>query len=277
MTVAIPIGQFWFEVLGELGAGGLGQVDKIRITASNNGRKPVGSVWARKRLNAKWRANPNAQTRFEREIKALSKMSHGNIVTCEGENLDGGERFYVMPLFTHSVRRHIADRGFLGNWREVANSGAILADALHYAHGMGFIHRDIKPDNILFNGGGPLTVADWGIGYFVHKASTVLQQLTRGGMGTEYYCSQEQWLTGKCDGRGDIYSLGMTLDEWVRGAQSAIVVGSGVTWQTSAEVSRGAQRFNGVVQRMTKRGRDDRYLTMSQVAAELRAAVAASA
>lgn len=272
----LPVGRFYFEMLGELGVGGLGRVDKIRITQSNAAQKPVGSEWARKRLNEHWAENPKIHQRFEREIVALKTMKHGSIVSYEGENLPGAERFYVMPLFTFGVRKHIATGGWRGDWRSVAGAGATLADALHYAHthSTGFVHRDLKPDNLLFNPGGPLTITDWGLGYFIHKESKVLAQLTNGGMGTEYYCSLEQWSTGKCDHRGDIYSLGMTLDEWVNGGQRTIVVGQGVTGGSVPATGVGAARFNKVIAWMTQLFPDERPANMAIVAQSLRAAAA---
>jgi serine/threonine-protein kinase PpkA len=270
--IPLPLGRFHFNYAEEIGRGGLGRVHLIRITVSNAPDLPVGSEWAVKRLNEKWSAHPVMRERFEREIAALKRMSHTNIVTYFGENLPGEERFYVMPIFANSVRLHISRGGQRGEWREIARLGAILAHALQYAHNLGFFHRDFKPDNLLFDGGGPIVIADWGLGYFVHRDSQVLQQLTVGGMGTEYYCSLEQWGTGKCDGRGDIYSLGMTLDEWVTGRQRKITVGAGLNGPTTAETSAGAQRFNALLRAMTQEFKQNRPASMSAVAAELAAA-----
>ncbi len=271
MTTALMPGQFWMKYLEELGAGGLGRVNRALITASYCDTLPVGSEWAAKRLNAKWQQHPEARTRFEREIMALSSMSHPNVVSCVGLSLPGHERFYLMPLFRDSVRRLIARHGNRGDWKSVAAFGAVLADALQYAHDRGFIHRDIKPDNILFNANGPLVIADWGIGYFIHRQSRVLQQLTQGGMGTEYYCSREQWLTGKCDARGDIYSLGMTLDEWLNGGQRQIVHGAGVGHATLLIGSSGSRALGELLTSMTQARASDRPTTMTIVARELRA------
>jgi serine/threonine protein kinase len=272
MTNPLPFGQFTFDFVGEtLGIGGLGRVDKIRIVSSNAIGLPVGAFRACKRLNAKWNQHPEVRERFEREIRALRHMSHTNIVTCQGENLPGGERFYIMPVFSSSLRTFIAGASHQGDWRFFAEHGAILASALQYAHGRGFFHRDFKPENVLFNPGEPLVVADWGLGYFVHRESVVLQQLTRGGMGTEYYCSAEQWNTGKCDGRGDIYSLGMTLDECVTGYQRTIAVGTGVNGPATNERSHGADRFNALLRAMTQPQVKNRPLNMAAVAMELRA------
>ena len=116
-------------------------------------------------------------------------------------------------------------------------------------------------------------IADWGLGYFVHVNSQVLRHLTRGGMGTEYYCSIEQWGTGKCDCRGDIYSLGMTLDEWVNGVQRSITIGSGIDGVTTNEMTNGARRFNALLRSMTQMFKNQRPASMRTVAAELRSAV----
>ena len=276
--LALPLGEFRFQYVGSspIGVGGLGEVHRIQVVESNCSSNPVGCLRAVKKLNAKWKAHPVMRERFDREIATLKKMSHPNIVTYHGENLDGGERFYVMPLFGMSVRRSIAAGAGRGDWRLIAKYGAVIATGLEYAHGMGFIHRDLKPDNILFDDGGPLTVADWGIGYFVHQHSQVLQKLTVGGMGTEYYCSLEQWGTGKCDHRGDIYSLGMTLDEWVTGAQRHLSVGDGVAGLTTSDPGEGARRFNAIIQSMTRTRKVNRPSSMREVADDLLAAANAS-
>jgi serine/threonine protein kinase len=271
---ALPPGSFYFNWHERLGAGGLGYVDRIVVTASNCLSNPVGCERAVKRLNDKFVAHPEMQARFEREIGTLYKFDHPNIVTCVGENLpESTKRFYVMPLYRSSVRRHIASGGKCGDWSWVATQGAVLADAMAYAHSKGVVHRDLKPDNVLFNGNESLKIADWGYGGFIHRHSVVLEELTRGGMGTAYYVSIEQWSTGKCDERGDIYSLGMMLDEWVTGSQRQITIGMGLAGaDTTAEWTTGARLFNATLKQMTQVFAAGRTPNMSVVAAELRRA-----
>lgn len=270
----MPPGRFYFDWRERLGAGGLGYVDKIVITASNSVENPVGAERACKRLNAKFKAHPEMQARFEREITTLRVLDHPNIMTCVGENLpESNERFYVMPLYTSSLRKFIAAGTKTGDWRFFADQGAILADAMAYAHGQNIKHRDLKPDNILFNAGGPLTIADWGFGGFIHKHSVVLQELTRGGMGTAYYVSLEQWSSGDADERADIYSLGMLLDECVMGRQRQITIGMGLNGNTTSDNSYGAQVFNATLRQMTQPFKAGRMATMDIVAAELRRAL----
>jgi len=177
----------------------------------------------------------------------------------------------MMPIFSNTLRKYIASGALRGRWQHIALHGARLADAMQYAHDHGFMHRDFKPDNVLFNDGGPLIVADWGLGYFVHKQSVVLQHLTVGGMGTEYYCSAEQWATGKCDCRGDIYSLGMTLDEWATGRQRPITVGDGLATAPFSGRTPGAIQFEALLRRMTEFASRARPSSMREVAAALRA------
>ncbi len=271
----LPVGQFNFSYVADLGAGGLGRVRKIRITQSNARGMSVGSEWACKQLHDSWNQDPTMRARFEREISALKKMSHPNIISYSGENLPGKDRFYLMPLYTSNLRKWIAAGNKQGDWRFMAGLGIQLANAMQYAHNEGFIHRDLKPDNILFNDNQPLVIADWGLGYFVHQHSKVLQKLTRGGMGTEYYCSLEQWSTGKCDERGDIYSLGMTLDEMVTGGQREITVGMGINGPVTADTTAGAQYFNDILRRMTAFLKEHRPANMQMVASELQIALAA--
>jgi len=83
-----------------------GYVDKIVVTTSNCVENPVGAERACKRLNAKFKAHPEMQAWFEREITTLRVLEHPNIMTCVGENLpESNERFYVMPLYSSSLRK----------------------------------------------------------------------------------------------------------------------------------------------------------------------------
>lgn len=243
-------GQFRIEHVRNCGIGGLGTVDEVRVIATN-GSYPVGTRLARKRLNDNWKNDPTAQARFEKEIVAISKMNHARIVPFKGQNLPNEERFYVMPLCKGSVRDLINQYPMGFDWKHVARLGSWLAEALHYAHLRGYIHRDLKPENLLQDTNDNIVVSDWGLGYFVHQYSKVLN-LTVGPMGTEYYCSGEQWLTGKCDARGDIYSLGVVLAELVRGLNKiGVFPGLGLTEDPIIFSAPGTAAFNSYLRRMT--------------------------
>jgi serine/threonine protein kinase len=271
MNQHVPVGpgQFRFTLVREIGRGGLGCVDEVVIVESG-GSMVVGERYACKRLNERFDDHPLFRARFEREIAAVRSMSHPGIVSYEGENLPSGqERFYLMPLYAASLRDRLVRYGG-SSWRDVARFGAHLANALAYAHGLGMIHRDLKPENVLFDAAGNAVIADWGLGYFVHRHSRVLMPLTVGGMGTEYYCSLEQWSTGKCDERGDIYSLGVLLAELTRGRQVPLVQGMGIRQDVVVnDASTGALGFNRLLRAMTSMLAQHRPATMEQVARTL--------
>lgn len=272
----LPHGRFSFRVVGPIGEGGLGTVDEIEVTESNASH-PVGARLARKRLGAQWAALPMARERFEREISSLRAMQHPNIITVQGENVAGGERFYCMPKCERSYRKVLEGSPSGFTWRSVATLGVTLASALNYAHSLGFYHRDLKPENILLDSLNNVYLADWGIGYFIHKESKVLPKLTRGGgLGTEYYCSLEQWTGAHADPKMDVYSLGILLAELVQGKQIAgLTVGFGIQTDVVPALTAGAVMFNSILRQMTALFPAQRVASMRHVITILSQAIAA--
>lgn len=258
-------GQFEFRVIGEIGRGGLGVVYEIEVIKTIQAY-PIGTRLALKKLNEQWSQNPTMLERFEREIRALRMMNHPHILGIKGENLSGGERFYCMDVYKGSLRDWIAARSVRPTLREVAAHFAAIADAVAHAHELGNIHRDIKPENILHTNEHRPVVADWGLGYFVHKNSVVLTGLTRGGMGTEYYCSEEQWATGKCGPEGDVYSLGITMAEVLTCRQNPMpLIGAGITSDVVSPVDQQSVLMNSLIKAMTRRDRYRRMQSMVEV------------
>lgn len=267
----IPSGQFRFRPVRRVGEGGLGYVEEIEVTESNC-HHPVGQRLARKLLGSKWNAHPEMRERFEREINALKTMKHPNIVTCQGENVrSSGERFYFMDLYKGSCRT-VLEQSIHVDLPAVAQIGQTLAAALRYAHASGFVHRDLKPDNILMNRFEDPIIADWGFGKFIHKDSVVLQNLTQHGFGTAYYCSFEQWASGADTPACDIYSLGMTLAELATGTANRVAIaqpGIGIRQDVVSSAVAGGARFNQLVRKMTSLSPVARPQTMAEVQVEL--------
>jgi hypothetical protein len=190
-----------YEIVRLLGRGGMGAVYLAREPF-------LDREVAVKVLPAEL-ASGDARERFLREARTAARLSHPHIVPLHTFGQSGDLLFYVMgfvdgePLEARlrRVGKLPADEA-----RRIIDE---LSDALHYAHQMGVIHRDVKPDNVLIDRHtGRALLTDFGIAK--QRADTVT--LTRTGMivGTPHYMSPEQAAgTADVDGRSDIYALGV--------------------------------------------------------------------
>ncbi|HZI77629.1 MAG TPA: protein kinase [Gemmatimonadales bacterium] len=155
--------------------------------------------------------------RFLREIKVAAGLSHPHILPLFDSGETEGLLYYVMPYVEgESLRQRLAREPRLSVDEAVATSRAV-ASALDYAHQHGVVHRDIKPDNIMFHQGEAM-VTDFGIAKAL--SWTEDETLTQTGLlvGTPWYMSPEQSAGDtRLDGRSDIYSLGCVLYEMLAG------------------------------------------------------------
>jgi tRNA A-37 threonylcarbamoyl transferase component Bud32 len=155
--------------------------------------------------------------RFLREIDILARLNHPHILPLLDSGDAGGFLYYVMPFVEGESLRHRLERETqlpVGDALAIAREVAL---ALDYAHRRGFIHRDVKPENILLSDGLAL-VADFGIARAVNQ-SAENDRLTGSGFspGTPPYMSPEQASGGTVDSRCDIYALGCVLYELLAG------------------------------------------------------------
>jgi serine/threonine protein kinase len=154
--------------------------------------------------------------RFLREIRIASALTHPGILTVQDSGEAAGLLYYVMPYVEgESLRERLARERQLPI-DEAVSIASEVAIALESAHAQGFVHRDIKPDNIMLAGGRAL-LADFGIARAVDQAGT--EKLTETGLavGTPSYMSPEQWTGDLVDGRSDLYSLGCVTFEMLVG------------------------------------------------------------
>jgi serine/threonine protein kinase len=230
-----------------LGQGGFGVVSLYQETN--------GQCYAVKQMLSTW--NAHLFERFKREIQIMKSLVHKNIAKIITFSIDNNRPFYVMPFFKNgSLQDDILKLESKGEVYPIKRASAIvyyIADALRYAHSRGAIHRDLKPQNILFNDNNEPVIADWGIGKFIHKESLVL---TCGRLGTEKYCAPEQWKNGDSDLRSDIYSLGVIYRELLTGSVDGQV---------------GDARVNAIINKMTMENPDDRYQSMGEVMQAIKA------
>lgn len=162
-------------------------------------------------------AETTAATRFVREIRLMSTLEHPRIVPVLHAGEVAGVSYYILPYMDgRSLRDRLASEKQLPIAEALAIATA-LADALEYAHHRGMIHRDVKPENILFSGG-DAHLADFGIARVLertHGESSTTTGLVRG---TVPYMSPEQASGNRAiDGRSDVYALGCVLYEMLSG------------------------------------------------------------
>ena len=155
--------------------------------------------------------------RFLREIKVTAKLAHPHILPLLDSGEAGGFLYYVMPYVEGESLRQRLEREKQLPIEDALKIAQEVGDALSFAHLHDVIHRDVKPENILFEGGHAV-VADFGIARAVTAAGG--DRLTETGMaiGTPVYMSPEQAAGSKeLDGRSDLYSLGCVLYEMLAG------------------------------------------------------------
>lgn len=156
--------------------------------------------------------------RFEHEARAAASLTHQHVVSVHDQGNDGvvNAIYLVMEYVPgHTVRELLQERGPLTAIQALAVMDPVL-QALTAAHEAGFVHRDVKPENIIIGDNGRIKVTDFGLA----RAITTTQSMatTKGLLiGTVAYLSPEQVEQGKADERSDIYSAGVVLFEMLTG------------------------------------------------------------
>jgi WD40 repeat protein/serine/threonine protein kinase len=219
-AVAADFGDY--EILGELGRGGMGVVYKARQTSLNR-------VVALKMVLAGAHASPDDRERFLAEARSLARLQHPHIVQVYevGEALSPDGRpadaagLSRLPFFSlEYVEGGSLDRRLAGTPQSPRPSAAlveVLARAVHYAHQRGVVHRDLKPANVLLTADGTPKVTDFGLARHLGDGSG----RTRSGavLGTPSYMAPEQ-AAGKAKEVGpaaDVWALGAILYECLTG------------------------------------------------------------
>ena len=156
--------------------------------------------------------------RFLREIRLTAQLQHPNIVpVLDSGDAGGGILYFVLPYMDGGTLRERIARETQLSINAAVDIARTIAMALEYAHGRGLIHRDVKPENILFTSG-QACLADFGIARVLDQLSADAVTTTGLVRGTPAYMSPEQAGGGRdYDGRTDVYSLGCVLYEMVTG------------------------------------------------------------
>lgn len=194
-----------YQVLGRLGAGGIGEVFKVRHLISDR-------IEAMKVLLAD-SVSEELPERFLAEIRTLARLQHPHIAGLHTALRDGDQFFMVMEYVEGETLRSRLSRSLVSSPDATRYVLEVLS-ALEYAHAMGVIHRDIKPANIMITPRGQSKLLDFGL-----AITGVEHDLTKEGtiLGSLQYMSPEQVLGTNVDCRSDIYSTGITFYELLAG------------------------------------------------------------
>ncbi len=197
-----------YELLEKIGEGGMAQVyrgwdSQLRRTV------------AIKVLKEQMTGDSAFVQRFRREAQSAAGLSHPNIVNIYDVGEEDHTHFFVMEyLHGKTLKQYIREKGRLPADEAVAIA-ARIAEALTQAHAAGVIHRDIKPQNIIFSHNGQVKVADFGIAIATDGTTTLT--CTDKIVGSVHYFSPEQARGSLAGKHSDLYSLGVILYEMVTG------------------------------------------------------------
>lgn len=154
-------------------------------------------------------------SRFRREARAAARLSHPNVVPVFDQGEDSGRVFLAMEYIEGRTAREVVDaEGALAPRTALDLLEAVLT-GLTAAHEAGYIHRDVKPENILIADRGPVKVADFGLARAVTSQTTTADDEVL--FGTVAYLSPEQVERGIADARSDVYAAGLILFELLTG------------------------------------------------------------
>src|SRR5579864_6677861 len=213
-----------YEVVSQLGAGGMGEVYRAKDTTLN---RDV----AIKVLPDLFASDPDRLARFTREAQTLAALNHPHIAAIYGVEQSGGVRALVMELVEGEDLSAIIARGpiALADALPIARQ---ITEALEAAHEQGIIHRDLKPANIKIRADGTVKVLDFGLAKAMDPAGAspnvsqsptiTTPAMTQAGviLGTAAYMSPEQAKGRPADKRSDVWAFGCVLYEMLTGARA---------------------------------------------------------
>ena len=267
-----------YEILEQLGAGGMGEVYRARDTR-------LGREVAIKTVSLHHHSQAEALTRFEMEARSASALNHPNIVTIYELGCVDNTHFIAMELVCGETVRQLLASGPIP-FRKAIAIAAQVADALARAHEIGIVHRDLKPDNLMVSVDGAAKVLDFGLAKLLAlepspdaDASTSISK-DEAVMGTLGYMSPEQANGSKLDFRSDQFSFGSVLYEMVTGvpafqketaAETAAAILRDEPERIASRMLQAPAPFIWIVERCLAKDPKQRYASTRDLARDLAA------
>lgn len=219
--------------------------------------------------------------RFVREGKTAARLAHPGIVTIYAADVFDGRPAIVMELLRGQMLSELIDRRSL-TYGAVVSILDQLLDALDYAHAMGVVHRDVKPDNVFVLEDGRVKLTDFGVAHVSRLEGATATVVA----GTPGYMAPEQVLAGPVDGRADIFGIGAIAYEMLagynpfgatEGAETTTIMyrttsGPEIAFESTVAAPPAIQQ---VVLKALARNPDGRFATAGEMRSQLRSAAAA--
>ena len=257
-----------YEIIEELGRGGMAMVYRAKD-------RQLEREVAVKVLPFSLAFDTEFVERFQREARTAAQLEHPNIISIYRVGRSGRVIYFVMKFLRGgSLSMVLAARKKLTP-PEIRRLLSEAGSALGYAAQRGIVHRDIKPDNIMFDEFGQSVLTDFGIA----KAASG-QKLTGTGMsiGTPHYMSPEQARAQAIDGRSDIYSLGVVAYQCLTGAvpydgEDSFSIGYKHITEpipTPSLITADERRIFEVIKRMLMKDPNDRFQSCEELVASFR-------
>jgi Tol biopolymer transport system component len=276
-AMSLPIGTRLgpYEVLAPLGAGGMGEVYQARDTR-------LGRLVALKVLGRDTASDPAARSRFDREGRAIAGLTHPRVCTLYDVGYEEGTPYLVMEYVEGDTLSALIRRGPLtvAAALDYANQ---IAEALDFAHRHGFVHRDLKPGNVMVASSG-VKLLDFGLAKLCRADASPEDELTAEVtapgtlIGTVTYMSPEQLDGQQVDARADIWAFGAVLFEMLTGERAfagdryAAVIASILEREPPSVAARRPDTpvlVGHVIRRCLVRNRDARWQSIADVRATL--------
>lgn len=196
-----------YEITELIGVGGMADVYKGKDIVDNK-------IVAIKILKTEFSDNEEFLSRFRNESKAISLLSHPNIVKIYDVGFSENLQYIIMEYIDGITLKEYIEKEKALNWKDAVHFMIQILRALQHAHENGIVHRDIKPQNIMMLDDGTIKVMDFGIAKFSRETG---KTATDQAIGSVHYISPEQAKGEATDEKSDIYSVGVMLYEMLTG------------------------------------------------------------